>query len=100
MSSQLAPLTLISGGKVGGASDVSKQAGFILTDLGPFLRVICRADDSWLACATPMAPPPAPPPTDPGSACLARRKSLVLHLLALKDLRSLMVSSAAQLLPK
>ena len=72
MSSQLAPLTLISGGKVrGGASDVLKQAGFTLTDLGPFLRVICRAEDSWLACATRMAPPPAPPPTDPGSACLS-----------------------------
>lgn len=31
---------------------MSKEAEFILTDLGPCRRVICRAEDSWLACAS------------------------------------------------
>ncbi len=49
---------LISGGR----SDVLKEAEFILTDLGPCLRVICRPEDSWLACTSLKAA--WPPPTD------------------------------------
>lgn len=41
---------------------MSKEVQFILTDLGPCPRVICRAEDSWLACASLTAA--QSPPTD------------------------------------
>ncbi|KAA8594157.1 hypothetical protein FQN60_004991 [Etheostoma spectabile] len=76
--------SLVTGGKVR-VSDVLNEAGFILTDLGLCLRVICRAGDSWLACSSLKAA--WPPPTDL-STRLPLKEPLVLHLLALKDLGS------------
>lgn len=58
-------------------SDALKEAGLILTDLGPCVGVICRAEDSWLACATLKA---ARPPLVGGSVCLPCSKSLAFAL--------------------